>query len=237
MFSKMMRRATALFLLVSIAVIAAPTAKEILAKARAYRASLPSYAFQAKLYEDVVSNGKVVETITTDVDAKVKRPYKLRVDVKNKYKDRTSYLNNGLFTMVDHGYGYYGQLKTPKEIDKALDYIFDKYGINAPLAAFLYTHMDKRTHFTGGRYFGTREVGGIVCDYIAFRNRTKELHLWIAQGEKPLVVNFVLVDLVDPAKPKISASLKWDTGVKLPDSLFVFVPSKGLHKIEVEPAN
>ena len=237
MLQKIVQRAAVGMLLASVAAMAAPTATEILSKARAYRATLTSYAFKAALYEDVVSNGKVVETVKTDVDAKVKRPDKLRVDVKNKYKNRTSYLNNGLFTMVDHGYGYYGQLKTPKEIDKALDFIFNKYGINAPLAAFLYTNMQKRTHFTKGKYFGTRDVGGVTCDYVAFRSKGHELHLWIAKGEKPLVVNFVLIDLSTPAHPKISASLDWDTDVKFPDALFTFVPLKGLHKIEVEPAN
>ena len=237
MLQKIVQRAAVGMLLASVAAMAAPSATEILAKAREYRATLSSYAFKAALYEDVVGDGKVIETIKTDVDAKVKRPDKLRVEVKNKYKDRTSYLNNGLFTMVDHGYGYYGQLKTPKEIDKALDFIFNKYGINAPLAAFLYTHMEKRTHFTKGKYFGTREIGGVACDYVAFRSKGQELHLWIARGEKPLVINFVLIDLSSSAKPKTSASLKWDTDVKFSDSIFTFVPSKGLHKIEVEPAN
>jgi len=237
MVKKIVQRVAAVLLFASVAAMATPTATEILAQARAYRASLPGYAFKAKLYEDVVRDGHVVETIETDVDAKVRRPDKLRVDVKNKYKNRSNYLNNGLYTIIDHGFGYYGQLKTPKEIDKALDFIFNKYGIDAPLAAFLYTHMEKRTRFTKGTYFGTRELGGVTCDYVAFRNHSKALHLWIARGEKPLVVNFVLVDLSDPAKPKTSASLVWDTDAKLPDSLFRFVPSKGLHKIEVEPAN
>ncbi len=199
---------------------AAPTAKEIVNKAREYRDSLKQYAFSATLGEELLNENSQWQLYIQKVEVKVERPDKLRVDVKSEEKDRTSYLKDGIFTMVDHKFGYYGQIKTPKEIDKALDYISNKYGITAPLAGLVYTKMGKRVHFSKSKYFGTKEVGGVPCDYVAFSNRKKELHLWVTQGDTPVVRSFVLIDKTLKERPRTEAYITWDTNPRLSEDVF-----------------
>lgn len=212
------------------------SAREIISKSYHYMGTLDQYAFDATLGEDLLDEHNQWKTYKQRVKVKVDRPDKLRVDIKSEGKDRTSYLNNGVFTMVDHTFQYYGQIKTPKEIDKALDYIFDKYGINAPLAALVYKDMQKRIHFTKSKYFGTKEVGGVLCDYVAFRNSQKELHLWIKHGDEPLVRSFTLIDRTIKEKPRTTAFIEWNTNPDFQSDTFTFVPTKGLMKISVESA-
>lgn len=208
------------------------SANAILDNAYKYIGSLDKYAFTAAVLD---SDGKGDKT-RHKVCVKVDRPDKMRADIKGDTKERTVYLNNGVFTMIDHRYNYYGQLKTPKTIDGTLDYIFEKYGINAPLAALIYSDMDKRTRYQTIQYFGTKIVDGTECDYVAFKNNGITIHVWIATGKKPLIKAYAIIDTASGKQYRKDTSIKWNTDAKLSDKDFVFVAPKGTYKISIKPA-
>jgi len=213
------------------------SATAILKHANQYIGSLDKYAFNAVVTDDDMQNGKRLKQYKQYVSVKVKRPNDLRVDTKGDTKERSTYLHDGVFTMIDHGFNYYGQIKLPhKSIDKALDYIFNKYGIKAPLAALIYSDMNKRSKFSKSTYFGKRTIGGIEYDYVAFRNKGGEVHVWISRGEKPLVKYFTIIDTTVKGKPKTTASIKWDTDPRLSEKDFIFKAPKGASNISVESA-
>ncbi len=206
--------------------------KDIVSNAYAQIGSMDKYAFTAVVIDNDTFEGETV-SYTQNVSVKIERPGKLRVDNKGEIKDRSSYINNGLFTMIDHGFGYYGQLKTPKTIDATLDFIFDKYGIRTPLSTLMYSDMNKRIKFKTKKYFGTVDIAGVECDYVAFKNNTREIHVWITTGEKPLVKTFSIID----GDTRVNTSLTWDTNPKFSDSDFVFKAPKGAEKISINSAN
>ena len=208
------------------------SARDILNNAYQYIGSMDKYSFTATTVDDEVQNDKVYKSKHTSI-VKIDRPNKLRVDTTGTSRNRTNYLNNGSFTMIDHKYNYYGQIKTPKNIDVALDALFNKFGIRAPLAQLMYSDMDKRVKFRTGKYFGTKVVGGVECDYIAFKNGKKELHAWIATGDKPLVKTYSIIDSGSDYKSRINTTVNWNTNVNISDSDFVFVAPKGSSKISV----
>jgi hypothetical protein len=213
------------------------SARDILNKAYEYIGSMDKYAFDAVIIDDELQDGEVTKKYRHDVSVKVDRPGKLRVDTKGDVKNRTNYLNDGLFTMIDHGFGYYGQLETPKTIDGALDLIFEKYGIRAPLAQLIYSDMDKRVKFNRSKYFGIVDVAGVECDYVAFKSRVREVHVWIATGDKPLVINYSIIDTTTKSYSRINTSIHWNNNPKISDSDFIFNAPKGATKISVESAN
>jgi hypothetical protein len=213
------------------------SAKDIVNKAYQYIGSMDKYAFDAVVTEDEAKDGEIVKKYSHDVSVKVDRPGKLRVDTKGDIKNRSSYINDGLFTMIDHGHDYYGQLKTPKTIDGALDLIFEKYGIRAPLASLIYSDMYKRVKFNRSKYFGTMDVAGVECDYVAFKSRVREVHVWITTGDKPLVKTYSIIDTTIKGNPRRNTSLTWNTNPSLSDSDFIFRAPKGASKVSVEAAN
>jgi len=213
------------------------SAAAILKHAYQYIGSLDKYAFNAVVIDDDMKDGKLLKQYKQYISVKVDRPNDLRVDTKGDTKSRSTYLHDGLFTMIDHGFNYYGQIKLPhKSIDKALDYIFDKYGIKAPLAALIYSNMHKRWKFRKSTYFGKRMVAGVECDYVAFRNRGGEVHVWISRGEKPLVKSFTIIDTTVKGKPRTTASIKWETNPRFSEKDFIFKTPKGAANISVESA-
>ncbi len=208
------------------------SARDIVNNAYKYVGSLDKYAFDAVVV-DHIRDSETKKSVSVKVD----RPDRLRVDVKGANKDRTNYFNDGHFTMIDHDFGYYGQLETPKSIDGALDFIFDKYGIRAPLSSLFYSDMHKRAKITNGKYFGTMEVDGVECHYIAFGNKRKEIHVWIEAGEKPLVKTYTIVDKIGKNTKRTDTTIRWNKNPKISDRDFVFKAPKGATKISVESAN
>ncbi len=217
----------------SATLVAADTsARDIVNNAYQYVGSLDKYAFDAVVVDNI-RNTKVKKSVSVKVD----RPDRLRVDNKGLNKNRTNYFNDGHFTMIDHDFDYYGQLETPKSIDGALDFIFDKYGIRAPLASLLYSDMYKRAKISNSKYFGIVEVDGVKCHYVAFGSKIKEVHIWIEVGEKPLVKTYTIIDRTKKSTERINTTIRWSKDPKISDSDFIFKAPKGATKISVESAN
>lgn len=212
------------------------SARAVMDSAYNYVGSLEKYAFKAVVV-DYVQGDEAATRHQNKVCVKVDRPDKLKVYVKGDNKDRTNYINNGLFTMIDHNYNYYGQLKTPKTIDGTLDYIFEKFGIRAPLASLVYSDMQKRAKFTKSKYFGIVDVAGAKCHYVAFGNKRKEVHVWIEAGEKPLVKTFTIIDRNEKDISRADTTINWIEDPKISDSDFIFKAPRGAAKISIEPAN
>ena len=198
-----------------------------------YVGSLDRYAFDAVVINDDIQDGKSVKH-THNVSVKVDRPDRFRIDVKGDIKDRSSYLNNGIYTMIDHGFNYYGQLKTAKNIDATLDQLFEQCGIQAPLAQLIYSDMRKRSKMRKSKYFGKVMLEGVECDYVAFANKNRIVHIWIERGDKPLVKRFIIIDKTAEGNPKSETAIKWNLNAKISDSDFIFVAPKGASKISVE---
>lgn len=226
-----------LFLNGTSIIAAEQSPRDILDNAYNYIGSMDKYAFKAVVIDNVTLEDGSVTKYRHDATVKIDRPGKLRVDVKGDTRNRSNYLNNGVYTMLDHEFGYYGQLKTPETIDGGLDYIFEKYGIRAPLAQLIYSNTHNRVKFLKSKNFGTVKVDGIECHYIALSNTIREVHIWIEAGEKPLVKAYSIIDKTGEADHRINTSLHWDINAKISDSDFVFKVPKNAVKISVEPAN
>lgn len=212
-------------------VAADKSARDIINNAYQYLGSMDKYAFSAVVS---VNGGEISKTYKQNIDAKVSRPNMLRVDTNGDIKNRSIYLNNGIYTMMDHNAGFYGQIKTPESINGAIDFIFTEFGIKSPMSVLFYSDMDKRMKLKNGKYFGTMDVAGVECDYVAFRNNTREIHAWIATGAIPLVKTY---SIIEQDNTRMNTSLTWATNANISDSNFVFKAPKNASKITVNSAN
>ena len=223
----------ALFLSSTTLFAADKSARNILNNAYQNIGGMDKYAFTAVIVDDEMKDGKTYKHTAV---VKVDRPNKLRVDTTGTVKNRSSYLNNGNFTMIDHNYNYYGQIKTPKNLNAALDVLFEKFGIRAPLAQLIYSDMDKKARFRSSKYFGTKDLAGVECDYVAFKNGTKELHVWVTTGDKPLVKAYSLIDTSANSTSRTDTTITWNENANISDNDFVFAAPKGSSKISVNRA-
>ena len=210
------------------------TPKEIIKNAFKYLHSMDQYAFKAVVIDSELDEDGSTEKYRFDTSVKVERPGKFQINIKGPSKDRSNYLNNGVFTMMDHQFNYYGQIKTGKNIDGTLDYIFEEYGIRSPLAQLLYSEMDKRLKYTKSKNFGKVMVEGTECDYVAFSDGTRDVHIWVETGDKPLIKAYSIIDKMSEDNYRMNTSLVWNLDAKISESDFIFKAPKGAEKISVQ---
>jgi len=212
------------------------SAEDIMAKTFSYIGNMDTYAFDAVVVENETTEDGTINKYRHDVSVKIDRPGKFRVDSKDEINDRSNYLSNGIYTIMDHRFGYYGQIKASETIDGTLDYIFEEYGIRSPLAQLMYSDMHKRAKFKTSKNFGIATVDGIECHYIAFSNDAREVHVWIATGDEPLVKNYSIIDKTGEGEIRINTSLYWKSSSIVSDKDFIFTVPKGATKITVNSA-
>ena len=210
-------------------------ASALLKNSYAYLGSLDKYAFKASITNSVDVDGEdiVMKRVS---NVKVKRPDQFRIDSKGENFNRSLYLSNGVFTMIENDEKYYASVKTGKGIDGTLDLINKKLGIVVPLSTLLHSDMDKFIHPKKVQYFGTRMVSGVECNYIAFRQRATVVHLWIENSDTPLVRSAKIVTDAKNDRGTTDMVIKWDTKPGFSDSVFVFKAPKGASHIAIRPA-
>jgi hypothetical protein len=214
------------------------SASSVMKNAYTYLGAIPQYAFDVVIVKNEIDAlGTNIAQYKDKVQVKVSRPESLRVDIKGNSRDRSNYLHKGIYTMVDHIFGFYGEINTSKPIDGSLDYILNHFGVNPPLTALIYSDMEKRMHFKKAKYFGLKDVAGVECDYIAFKKNKKIVHVWIATGDKPLVQAYSIIDTTSKERPRMNTTVRWKLDAKIDESDFIFTPSKDVTKISVESAN
>jgi len=212
------------------------SAKEIVDRAFKYLHGMDKYAFKAVVIDLEETEDGSVNKYRFDTSVKIDRPGKFQINVKGPSRDRSNYLNNGVYTMMDHEFNYYGQIKVDDTIDGTLDYIFEEYGIRSPLAQLIYSKMHKRVSFPKSKNFGTAMVNGTECNYVAFSNDAREVHVWIASGDEPLIKAYRIIDKMGEGDYSINTSITWDLNADISDNDFIFKAPKGAQKISVESA-
>ncbi len=213
-----------------------PVASAILMDAYRYVGSLEYFSFDAITTNDDVFRDLMLQEFTHKVHVDMVRPDKLQIHVSGDIKNRSIYLFNDIFTVIDHDHNFYGELQVPKTIDRVLDHLFEKYEIKAPLANLLYTDLDKRiAPKENGHYFGTTRVDGKICHYIGFVNDQRELQVWIEKGQTPLIRKFSIIDKSEKFDLRSTTLLRWDIKPYFKRKHFLFKAPKDAEKISVLP--
>jgi len=200
-----------------------------------YLGSLKKYAFTADVTNTLIVDGGTILTKRVS-QVKVERPDKFKIDNKGEFIDRSFYLSNGHFSMIDNEEKYYATVDTGGDIDKTLDMINKKLGIVVPLSTLLHSDMNKFIHPRKVQYFGTREVGGVSCDYIAFRQGNNVVHMWIEDSDKPLVRAAKVIRKTSKEQGTTDMVIKWDTTPSFSSDVFVFKAPKGASNVSIRPA-
>lgn len=205
------------------------SAKEIAKKAYAALDSRQSYAFNAAIlnHSDEGEN-------THQVAVKVNRPGQFRVDVTGDIRNRSNYLNNGVYTVYDHDKNMYLHLKTPKDIDNALDDLFERFEIKAPLAQLMYTNMGDRIKFDNSKNFGVVDLNGVECHYLAFSTKANEVHVWVTTGEKPMIKNYMIKDKTSKTNAYKATTIYWKNASTISSSDFVFTVPKNATEVFIK---
>jgi hypothetical protein len=213
-------------------------ADQLLRKVCASLSATKAYSCKAEVWEDAVVFGHKVTTTKT-VEAQVRRPDRVQVEVRSPRQSRGFWYDGQSLTLLDRAHNLYGTVAVPETIDKLLDAANDQFGINLPLEDLLVNdpYASASATIKGGVYFGKVTILGTPCQHIAFSTDQVDWQLWIQDGPQPLPRKLVITYKKEATAPQYTAIFSdWKLKKGIPDKTFVFTPPKGAAKIEVLPA-
>ncbi len=193
----------------------------------AYLRSLDTFNVRAEdRIDELLDSGQKVQW-SARIDLQVRRPNGLRADIETDRSSRQIYFDGKAFTLVSPTLGYYTTVPAPATIAETLIAIETKYGVKFPLVDLFHWGKDPDAvaSINSAIALGASKIGGQMTDHYAFRQEGVDWQIWIAQGDAPLPLRYVITTMDEPEQPQYSADLTWDTQAKPADSAFTFTPT------------
>ncbi len=213
-------------------------ADNVLRQMSEYMNALEQFSFHAENSVDtLLSSGQKIQ-LARSVDVSIQRPNRLRVDIKGDNFDQQLFYDGKSITLYGKEINSYATIKAPENIESALDYAEQSFGLVAPVADLIYKNSyDILTEdVQSGVYVGLSTVHGVETHHLAFRGAETDWQIWIEINEKPLPRKFVITSRLVAGAPQFTALLTdWNISAQLKESLFTFVAPDKAEKIEFLP--
>lgn len=211
------------------------TAMNVLQQMGDYLKSAEQFHFHAEVTVDKVRNSGQKLQFERTLDAYVRRPNKIRVNVLTELGP-VRFSHDGkkitLFTLYDDAYA---TSEAPAAIDEALDFAVEKFGIPILMADFLFSDPYRvlTENVVTAYYVGIDRVRGKECHHLAFTQETIDWQIWIDAGETALPQKLVITYKQEPGQPQFSGVFtEWNLSSQLPDLFFTFKAPAGANEFQ-----
>ncbi len=88
---------------------------------------------------------------------------------------------------------------------------------------------------TDAKDLGSGVVGGVECDYLAFRTNEVDWQIWIAHGEHPYPCRYVITSKDMASQPQYSIQVRnWRTGAQVAPAVFAFTNPTNAQQVELK---
>lgn len=154
------------------------------------------------------------------------RPDKLYVNVDQAGASRRFFYDGKHFTLYDQRLNYYTREPAPESIDKLLDLLDDRYGIELPLADLFRWSPGTADEVGISQAYtiGKDSIDGQRCVHYAYRQPQIDWQLWLREGPQPLPCRLVITRRDDAERPRHSVSFAWDLSSPISPDAFAFTP-------------
>jgi len=213
-----------------------PVADQVLRQMSAYLASADRFTVQVESSDDYALGAGQVYELRTSVEVALRRPDKLRVDERGDHRRVTLFLKSGEVALVDDYAATFAKASVSSQLDRALDELFDRFGVLVPIADMLYsdTYAAVMDGVLTGVYLGQHVLDGELMHHLAFTQETIDWQVWIQTGARPVPRRLVIIYKSEMGMPRLAYDLsEWDMASALPDHVFDFVPLPDAVEIEL----
>jgi len=213
-----------------------PRAKEILKKMSDYLKNARGFSFHADIsFDEVLPSGLKLQFSATN-KISVRRPNRIHASYDGDLDQRKFWYDGKSVTLLDTEENLYSTFAAPPEIDAAIDFAIEQYGLSVPLADLLYSdpYQILTENVVQGFYVGLSKVQGVDCYHLVFSQDTIDWQVWIEVSNRPVPRKVVITYKNQTGSPQYTALLSdWDFTSPLPDSLFNFQRPEGAEQIDI----
>jgi len=200
-------------------------AKRLLKAMSDYMAAQQAISLEYDATLEVVTKDDQKLALASSGTLVLKRPDKIRATRSGGFADVEMSFDGKTLTLLGKNLNIYAQQDLPGTVDNLVDELRVKHNRPLPAADLLLSDSYEALMLdvVDAKDLGSGVIGGVECDYLAFRKKEVDFQIWIAQGERPYPCRYVITSKFITGGPQYTIQIRdWKTGdeVAAPDFSF-----------------
>ena len=212
-------------------------AKRLLKSMSDYLAAQKALSFDYDATLEVVTKDEQKLALASSGSVSLNRPDKIHVTRSGGFADVEMSFDGKTLTLLGKNLNVYAQTAVPGTVDHLVDELREKHNRPLPAADLLLSNVYDALMLdvVDVKDLGSGVVGGVECDYLAFRAKEVDWQIWIAQGEHPYPCRYVITSTFIAGGPQYSIQTRnWKTGKQVAAKDFSFRNTTNARKVELE---
>ena len=212
-------------------------AKRLLKSMSDYLAAQKALSFDYDATLEVVTKDEQKLALASSGSVSLSRPGKIRVTRSGGLADVEMSFGGKTLTLLGKNLNAYAQTAVPGTVDHLVDELREKHNRPLPAADLLLSNVYDALMLdvVDVKDLGSGVIGGVECNYLAFRAKEVDWQIWIAQGEHPYPCRYVITSTFIAGGPQYSIQTRnWKMGKETAATDFSFRNSTNAQKIELK---
>jgi len=212
-------------------------AKRILKAMSDYVGSQKSVSLEFDAILEVVTKDDQKLALASSGTVALNRPDKIHVTRKGGFVDTELFFDGKMLTLLGKNLNLYSQLDVPGTIGHLIDELRDNYQRPLPAADLLLSNAYDALMLdvVDVKDLGSGVIGGVECDFLAFRTNEVDFQIWIAQGNRPYPYRYVITSKRISGGPQYTIQTRnWKTGDEVAATDFSFKNPTSADKVELK---
>ncbi len=212
-------------------------AKRLLKSMSDYMAAQKAISFDYDATLEVVTKDDQKLALASSGSVSLNRPDKIHVKRSGGFADVEMSFDGKTLTLLGKNLNRYAQTAVPGTVDNLVDELREKHNRPLPAADLLVSNAYDALMLdvVDVKDLGSGVIGGVECNYLAFRAKEVDWQIWIAKGEHPYPCRYVITSTFIAGGPQYSIQTSnWKTGKEVAVTNFSFRNSTNARKIELK---
>ncbi len=212
-------------------------AKRLLKAMSDYMAAQKALSFDYDAILEVVTKDDQKLELASSGSVSLNRPDKIRATRSGGFADVEMSFDGKTLTLLGKNLNTYAQIAVPGTVDHLVDELREKHNRPLPAADLLLSNAYDALMLdvVDVKDLGSGVVGGVECDYLAFRAKEVDWQIWIAQGEQPYPCRYVITSTFIAGGPQYTIQTRnWKTGKQVAAKDFSFRNKSNAKKVELD---
>ena len=212
-------------------------AKRLLKSMSDYMAAQRALSFDYDATLEVVTKDEQKLALASSGSVSLNRPDKIHVTRSGGFADVEMSFDGKTLTLLGKNLNLFAQTAVPGTVDHLVDELRVKHNRPLPAADLLLSNSydEMMRDVVDIKDLGSGVVGGVECDYLAFRAKDVDWQIWIAQGERPYPCRYVISSKSMDGQPQYSIQVRdWKAGDEVAATDFSFEPPTDAKKVDLK---
>ena len=212
-------------------------AKKLLKAMSDYLAAQKALSFEYDAALEVVTKDEQILALVSSGAVTLNRPDKIRTMRAGGFADVETFFDGKTLTLLGKNLNIYAQQDIPGTIDHLIDELRSKYDRHLPAANLLSSNAYDALmrDVVDVKDLGSGVIGGVECDFLAFRKGKVDVQIWIAHGERPYPCRYTVTTRDLPGAPQYTIQIRnWKTGSEVAATDFSFKNPTNAKKVDLK---